>query len=125
MSPEMCCATIRDSGGVESAMDVAAGGCSRSQIHRPGWMPKNAPKTQLESGLVSWVGLVVFVRLLCCAVLMLMLCGSWCFTLPHTLSTAETDRFSVVSWKVADEDEASRRTDSALRARLAWLIVFD
>jgi hypothetical protein len=67
MSPEMCCATIRDSGGIESAMDVAAGGCSSSQIHRPGWMPKNAPKTQLESGLVSWVGLVVFVRLLCCA----------------------------------------------------------
>ena len=69
---------------------------------------QNAPKTQLESGLVIWV---VLVRLLCCAVLMLMLCGSWCFTLPHTLSTAETDRFSVVSWKVADdedEDEASR-----------------
>jgi hypothetical protein len=45
----------------------------------------------------------------CCAVL--MLCGSWCFTLPHALSAAKADRFSVVSWKVAndeDEDEASR-----------------
>jgi hypothetical protein len=40
-----------------------------------------------------------------------MLCGSWCFTLPHALSAAKADRFSVVSWKVADdedEDEASR-----------------
>ena len=25
MSPEMCCDTIRNSGGIESAMDVAAG----------------------------------------------------------------------------------------------------
>lgn len=75
-------------------------------------MPKNAPKTWSESGLAEWLGwvrLVVVVRLLCCAVL--MLCGSWCFTLRHALSTAETDRFSVVSWKVADDedkDEASR-----------------
>ena len=42
------------------------------------------------------------------ALCVLMLCGNWCFTLLHALSTAETDRFSVDSWKVADEDEASR-----------------
>jgi hypothetical protein len=60
-------------------------------------------------GWVPWVGGCCALAVLCCAVL--MLCGSWCFTLPHAPSTAEADRFSVVSWKVADgedKDEASR-----------------